>query len=144
MKLLKKNLLTIVILFIGVAALSFLPKALAGTDSHSCNVCEETSGCGGHMILDEDNLPWPEGCTGSSGSACSGTCYRCKNSTSKFYCRYTGDSDDSCYYQTGDKVLKCGDKYSYSCSGNWDDHCSCPTTGGTDTENDCNIDKCSA
>jgi hypothetical protein len=103
--------------------------------------CEESGSCMNTVVITTSSAPRPEGCT-KSGDNCTGDCYRCKNKSEINWCIYTGSSSDTCYYQTSDKILKCGDKYKYTCSGTWADNCTCASTGGSDTGNDCEKIKC--
>lgn len=117
----------------------FVARVYSG--SHDGYECNEGS-CKNSMYLDEDNLPWPEGCTELTSGTCGGDCYRNQNSSATMWCEYK--PCETCWFQYADKVLACGDKFKFACGGTWTSKCNCPKTGGTDTGENGIADKCTS
>jgi hypothetical protein len=102
--------------------------------------CESSQGCGGWLVLDLNNSPWPLGCT-KNGDNCAGTCYRCQNSTASNFCRYDSTEGAQCGW-TFQQYVDCGTKFSYNCGGVWATYCTCPSVGGVNTGQGCKLGLC--
>lgn len=100
--------------------------------------CDINSACGGNVV--GDGTGRPKGCT-KSGTACVGECYRCMNSTATQFCRWTGNSSDTCWFQGG-LTITCGTKTYYSCGGLWASNCTCPQTNPRATSEECKFTNC--
>ena len=113
----------------------------ATRDWGSCTCCETSDGCGGKLVATASSLPRPEGCT-KSGADCAGSCYRCSAGSATGYCRTTTGDAQVCYYDSANPTMICGKRVRYDCGGTWASNCSCPTSGGTTTDDNCVITKC--
>lgn len=106
-----------------------------------CYRCNDTSGCGGHVVLDPSNSI-PIGCTDSAGM-CVGTCFKCSVGSRRDFCRKT-TLPVTC--TLSGRSFSCGKTVEGHCNGQYGPYgdiggCGCGAFGDP-TEDDCMMCAC--
>ena len=112
-------------------------------DEKSC--CKQDN-CGGKVLVGLFGDEPTDGCSISFWGNCTGTCYRCNGSVTKYTCYYINDEEKKCQGISQNPYYSCGIKVAHPCvnngGGGVNNCCPPPAWQATPTTDPCNPPEC--